>query len=189
MSDISTLHLVQLLIVYGATQNLINVCFEYLFVSRRRWIMTFSHSKSHKTLGVVNIRNISMLLKVHSFRKTEIKPILFFEPIVQEDFIRAELVVVRKLVILSCTVTLWPGLVKCRHQHVYRQSETRAKTVTNTWPDPCSVTNNDQPSANVYFVWREGAEGNYSFIPSAEWVGGVTCMWTVPSLLSVFSIQ
>ena len=30
---------------------------------------------------VVNIRNISILLKVHSFRKTEIKPILFFEPI------------------------------------------------------------------------------------------------------------
>ena len=47
---------------------------------------------------IVNIRNISILLKVHSFRKTEIKPILFFEPIVQEDFIRAELVVVRKLV-------------------------------------------------------------------------------------------
>ena len=95
-----------------------------------------------------------MLLKVHSFRKTEIKPILFFEPIVQEDLIRAELVVVRKLVILSCTVTLWPGLVKCRHQHVYRLSHTRAKTVTNTWPDPCSVTNNDQPSASVYFAWK-----------------------------------
>ena len=128
----------------------------------------------------VNIRNISMLLKVHSFRKTEIKPILFFEPI---DNQRPGVFHQSRTGCCQKTRDFWAapshsGLVwwnvatnTCTDSqtHVYSWTQTRGRTLTVS-----PIMTNPQQM----FILCGKRRGNYSSIPGGR---GISCTRTVDS--------